>query len=75
MISSEPITSVYWGPVYMIRDTAPENVYAGVAFFAFLAVGFGYCITPPLKRWKLVAAGLILVAWVFLGIIGRAIDA
>ncbi len=66
------MSGAFWGPLYFVRDVAPENKIQGLILCAILLP----CIAAfPMKRNAITAAIslLAILFWLFLGVIGEGI--
>jgi hypothetical protein len=63
------------GPIFFIRDQAPENFWAGVVLVAVLVPAMGVGFIRPFRVWRAVISILAALSWVAVGIIGQAIGA
>ncbi|MGV3773433.1 MAG: hypothetical protein ACO1QB_11065 [Verrucomicrobiales bacterium] len=67
--------SIFLGPYFFIRDTAPANFWTGVVLMVVLLAAMSMAFKKPFRIWKAVVAGLAVAIWVILGIIGEGIGA
>ena len=67
--------NILLGPLFFIRDQAPDNFWTGVILVAVLIPAMGIGFIRPWKMWRIAIAILAAICWLFAGLIGRAISA
>jgi hypothetical protein len=65
---------VLFGPILFIRDVSPENQWAGIVLCVLLIPSMLIGIVRP-KPWSIALSVIAALAWLFLGVIGKGINA
>ena len=64
---------MWWGPVWLLRDSAFANVVQGAIFLLALGAALIFAALNLPKWWAFGALILALFAWLIIGVIGSGI--